>query len=456
MAMGIDGLASGLDTTALINQLMQVEAMPQTLLKVKSSQTQSLVSGLQALNTKIASLAEVAATTAKVESWSTWKAASSASSATVVAGSSAQAGSISFSIDAVATAQVSLTDAFLDDNTMLPAIPPALTIKKFDGTLVTVNPTTGSLADIAKAINDDATTGVKATVVQVVGGATPQYKLQLTGSSTGTDKTFEVYRGTDASGLRLDTSQVTAATNAELTLWKGSASELVLNQSANTFVGLMTGVDVTVSKVTGATEDPVTISVVRDDSALKKLTSGLVGALGVVFSEIASRTAITTKANADGTTTVTGGLFTGDSAVRAANELLLTAASAPVGDDSPYAVGIELGRDGSFTFDEVVFAAALAADPAKVQSIVTQIAARVAEAATSVSDKYEGTLTLKITGQESLVKDMGTQIESWDRRLELRREGLQRTYSALEVSMQSLQAQSSWLTSQLANLPTYS
>lgn len=454
--MGIDGLASGLDTTALINQLMQVEAMPQTLLKTKLTQTKSLVSGLQALNTKIASLAEVAATAAKAESWSAWKATSSATSATVTAGASAQAGSISVSIDAVATAQVSVTDAFLDNNSMLPAVPPALTIKKFDGTLVTVNPATGSLADIAKAINDDATTGVKATVVQVLGGETPQYKLQLTGSSTGTDQTFEVYRGTDASGLRLDTGLVTAASNAEVTLWKGSASELVVNQSSNTFVGLMTGVDVTVTKATAVGEDPVTITVARDDAALTKLASGLVGSLGVVLSEIASRTAITTTVNDDGTTTVSGGLFTGDGLVRDANEALATAMSSPVGASSPSEVGIIVGRDGTFTFDAEKFAAALAADPARVQEIVTTIAGRLAEVAVSVSDKYDGTLTLKITGRETLVTDMGTQIENWDRRLALRREGLQRTYSALEVTLSNLQSQSSWLTSQLAALSTSS
>ena len=34
-SMGIDGIVSGLDTTSLINSLMQVEAMPQTLLKQK-------------------------------------------------------------------------------------------------------------------------------------------------------------------------------------------------------------------------------------------------------------------------------------------------------------------------------------------------------------------------------------------------------------------------------------
>ena len=453
--MGIDGLASGLDTTALINQLMQVEAMPQTLLKAKVTQTQSLVSALQSLNTKIASLAEVATTAAKAESWDAVKATSSTTSATVTAAATAQPGTLTFTVEKVAVAQVSLTAAYADVGSPLTSIPPAVTVKKADGTLVTVSPTTGSLSDIAKALNDAADSGVKATVVRVSGGETPQYRLQLTGTSTGLAGGFEVYDGTTDAGTRIDAA-ITVASDAEITLWKGTASEQTITQSSNTFVGLMTGVDVTVTKATALGEDPVTITVARDDAALAKLASGLVGSLGVVLSEIASRTAVTTKVNDDGTTSVSGGLFTGDGLVRGANEALATAMSSPVGASSPSEVGIIVGRDGTFTFDEVKVAAALAADPARVEEIVTTIAGRVAEVATSVSDKYEGTLTLKITGQESLVLDMGTQIENWDRRLALRREGLQRTYSALEVTLSNLQSQSSWLTSQLANLPSWS
>ncbi len=57
MALSLDGLASGLDTTTLIKSLMQIEAIPQTLLKNKVSATKTMVSALQALNTKVADLA---------------------------------------------------------------------------------------------------------------------------------------------------------------------------------------------------------------------------------------------------------------------------------------------------------------------------------------------------------------------------------------------------------------
>ena len=57
MGISLDGLASGLDTTALISSVMQVEAIPQTLLKYKSQDLQTMVSALQGLNSKVAALA---------------------------------------------------------------------------------------------------------------------------------------------------------------------------------------------------------------------------------------------------------------------------------------------------------------------------------------------------------------------------------------------------------------
>lgn len=459
--LGVDGLASGLDTTSLINSLMQVEAAPQALLKTKQSSAQTFVSALQSLNSKIASLATAAGAAAKPESWVAWKATSSATSATATASGTAQPGTLTFTVDAVAAARVSVTGAFTDAASLFPTQPPAVTIKKADGSLVTVEPTTGSLSDITKAINDAADAGIKATAVRVSNTEPPQYRLQFTGTETGTAGSFEVYAGTAAevtagTATRLDGNTVRAATDATVTLWKGSALEQSFSQSSNTFTGLMTGVNVTVAEVTGPDDDPVTITVARDEAKLEKLGADLVANLNVVLSEITSRTRSTTTTREDGTTTVTGGLFSGDSAIRILSSQITSAATAAVDGRSPATVGIEIGRDGTFTFDKAAFTEALAEDPARVQSMLTTLAGRVAEVATGASDPLTGSLTRKIQGQEGVVKTYGQQIESWDRRLELRREGLQRTYAALEVALSGLQSQSSWLAGQLANLPSYS
>ncbi|MFV0632973.1 flagellar filament capping protein FliD [Demequina sp.] len=455
-SLGIDGLVSGLDTTTIISQLMQIEAAPQTLLKSKQATTQDVVTALQSINAKLRSLAEAATSASTAKNWAVFSATSSHSAVSAKASGASTAASLTFSVDSVATAQVSLSQAVADGSPLVPD-PPLLTIRHADGTMREITAAGGSPQEVAKAVND-ADAGVIATVVRVPSGGGEEYRVQFTSAATGSDGTFEVFAGDEAAATagtatRIDTSIAREASDAAITLWKGSAHEQTYTQSSNTFVGLMTGVDVTVSKVTAA-DDPVTVTVAADHSAVKSLASGLVGALAVVLSDMDSRTATTTVTNDDGTTSVTGGLLSGDAGVRMLRTQLLQAASYPVDGVSPSSVGIVLGRDGTVTFDEAAFAQAVADDPEGTAAFVQELAARVETATTAASDPYEGTFTAKVESQQSLVDRYATQIAQWDVRLEQRRATLQATYTNLEVTLSNLNSQSSWLESQLSALTT--
>lgn len=456
MSFAIDGLVSGLDTTAMIESLMKVEANPQTLLMQKKGNAEKVLTALQGLNARVSSLADAAKNAAKAASWDVRSATSSSESVTATTTSGASVGSVTFSVDAVAASQISLSSSFADGAALMGGAS-VLTVRRADGTLTEITPTGTDFASIAKAINE-SDAGVKATTVRVSAGEPPQYRMQFTGTDTGTANTFQVFAGTsadvEAGGLiPLDGSIARAASDAEITLWKGSPGlEVSFKQSSNTFAGLMDGVDVTVTQVTGPDDEPVTVTVAQDDAAMSKLGSDLVSQLNQVLSEIKSRTATTTTTDSSGKTVVNGGLLSGDSATRALQQAIISAGSRPVDGLSPSTAGIELGRDGTFTFDADKFAAALAADPAAAQRMIMGVASAVDEVATSASDKYEGSLTLKITNHESNIRSMGEQISDWDRRLEVRRTGLQRQWSALEVTLSNLNSQQSWLTSQLSSL----
>ena len=459
--MGIDGLVSGLDTTTLISQLMQVEAMPQTLLKSKVTSTQAFITALQGLNTKTASLGDVAKLAAKPESWNAATASSSATSVTATTSTGAQASSLSFTVDKLATAQTSVSGnvTTLEDFFGGPASPIPATVTLGSGSGPTATATVIDLAGVtdlagfAQKINS-AGAGVTASVIKI---SATESRLQFTTKDTGDNAAFDLHVGTVATAdIQAGTAPAAlvsrndarvAASDAEISVWGEK-----VRSSSNTFSEVLTGVNFT---VTAVETDPVTVTVKSDDAALKKLASDVVGSLSVVLSEIKSRTATTTT-TVDGRTVVTAGVLGGDSATRALNQSILTAASYPVEGISPSEVGIVIGRDGTITFDEAKFTAAMTADPAKVQRIVTGVAERVAEVATQASDKREGSLTLKITNQESFSKNLSAQVEDWDRRLAVRKEGLQRTYSALEVTLSGLNSQSSWLAGQLSSLPSWS
>ena len=443
--LAIDGLVSGLQTGDLINQLMRVESMPQALLSQKQTTAKAFVSALQGLNTKVASLGEAAKKAATPASWDTFKATSSADSVTATVSATAGATSLTFTADKLAQSQISVVDVpatFEGD-------PPSFTIMR-NGEATTITAASASMSDVVKAFND-SDAGVNAVAVRVSGGENPVYKIQFTGTETGAANSFEVFQGADTSGTKWAAASDASrgAQDAQITLFAGTPSATTLSSGSNTFAALLEGVDITISKVEA---EAVTIKIGKDDGALKKLASDLVGQLALVLGEIGSRTATTTTTGEDGKVKISGGILSGDSAIRGLQQQFLSAGSTPIDGVSPSEVGIVIGRDGTFTFDDKKFAAAMAEDPVRTQRIVSGVAQNVQSLAESTSDKFDGSLTNKVTSQETAITDMGEQITAMDRRLALKRQGLERTYSALEVTLSKLQSQSSWLSSQLAGL----
>jgi flagellar hook-associated protein 2 len=460
MGLAVDGLISGLDTTSLINQLMQAEAIPQTLLKSKATDSTTYITAMQALNAKVAALADAAGKSAKPAGVDLHTATSSSTSVTATAGVGATDGTIDFTVDKVAQSQVTVTGPL----TQWPDQPPVLTFVAADGTMTQVTATSSSIADVAAAINK-AGVGVSAT--RVAAGLDPAtgqqlYRLQLSSAKTGAAGEFTAYRGTSAAvtagtATNLLTepgaAQVRAAQDAQLTLWAGTGAAQVVTSSTNTFTDVLPGVSLNVS---AASTTPVTLTVARDETAITNVASALATSLNDIFTYITAKQAVSTTTDSAGGTVVTAGAFTGDSTVRDATQKLTAAAQAPLDGISPSTYGIVVASDGSISLDKDKFAAALAADPDKTKAALQAIAARVAAAAGVVSDKYDGTVTTKIEGEQKTVKGLNDQIGDWDLRLADRRASLEKTYANLEVSLQKLQSQSSWLTGQLASLSTSS
>jgi len=456
MTNAIDGLVSGLDTTSLINSLMTVEAQPQALLKAKVSSSQTFIAALQGLNSQVSALADLATKAAKPAALDLYTASSSSTTVTTSVSAGAGTGQLDVVVGALARSQIGVSAAM----TEWPATPAALTIVT-GGITTEVSAASTSLDDVVTAVNASGT-GVMATKVAsgVDAGGAPQYRLQFTGSSTGAANAFTVYQGTAADVTANTATDVLAAPgaamirtaqDASVTLWAGTAAAQTITSSTNTFANLLPGVAISVSAVS---TDPVTIKVARDDAQISSLASGLVSSLNGVFALISTKTVVVNSTNASGAAVVSKGVFTGDSTVRDVKQRLLTAASAPVNGHSPSEYGISITKSGTMEFDAAKFATALAKDPATVKAALTEIAMRVAAAGTAVSDKYDGQLTAKITGQQSTVKDLGNRIDSWDISLASRRATLQSTYTALEVSLSALKAQSTWLTAQVAGLPS--
>lgn len=456
MGIALDGLVSGLNTTELINALMDVQEIPRNLMKAKSDDKTVIISQLQSLNTSLQELAAKAKTAASGESLSTFSATSSSKNVTVSLRPGAAALTADIVVDRLAQKHTVVTAA----STEWPDAPPTLTLENAAGERVEVTAGSSSMADVARAING-AGFGITASVVSAGKDAdgNPMQRLQLIATESGVDSTFHVFRGDTAAveaGTAVDVATTAGAAivatgaDAQVRLWAGTAAEQTITSSENTFTDLFTGIDVT---VTAASTDPVTVGVAVDNAARTTAAADFVKQIASLLTRIDNGSKATVGGGADDTTTL--GVFTGDSTVRALRQALAEAVQYPVDGVSPSSVGISIDRYGVLTIDEKKFAAALADDPDGVTGIFTGIAARVQETTETYSDKYDGLLTSRITGQQSEVDSLGDQLERWDVRLEQRRATLERTYARLETMLSQMQSQSSYLTSQLSSLPSF-
>lgn len=455
MGLSLDGLVSGLDTTSLIKALMDVQAIPRNLLDSKMTDKGVIISNLQSLNSSIQDLATKAKDAAVPGALARFTTASTSPAVTVTADSSASAVATDIVVDRIASRHTVVTAAY----SAWPDDPPVLTLQNSAGERMQITADSTSPQDVARAISG-AGFGITAQAIAsgTDGAGNPTYRLQLTAAETGEAGSFQVFRG-DIAAVDAATATdlasepgaaiVSTGADAQITLWAGTAAQQTVTSASGTFSDLFPGVDVT---VTAVTTDPVTVTVASDTAGQAEAHGEFITGIAKILERIANGSTATVADKVGDATTL--GVFTGDSTVRALRLALSDAVQHPVDGTSPSSIGVSIDRYGALTFDEERFTAALADDPAMVAQVFSGIATRVQDVAETYSDKYDGLLTSRIAGQEQEVTALGEQIERWDVRLAQRKATLERTYAQLEVQLAQMQSQSSYLTSQLASLPT--
>src|SRR6478609_5055090 len=433
----ISGLGSGLDTAAIVDQFMQLEAAPQSRLKSRVASEKSVVSLLQALNTKVAALATRAADLVKPGGLTSVTATSSDTKVAVTATGAAGPGGFSVRADQTAAShRLELANAV--GLTTSGTMPTALRLDRLDGSAPVDVTSDGTLAGLVNAINDPASaTGLRATAVKV---GTDQYRLVVESATTGAAGDF-MLAAADGSDL-LGGATVRAGRDAKVTI----GDTVVATSATNTFADLVPGVSITLAADAppGITSQ---VAMTRDPATASAALKGLVDAVNSALADIDAQTR---------TGTGTKGPLAGDSTLLSVRGQLLSSVFA--GDGSLADLGLQTDRYGKLVLDEATFKNAYAADPAAVQARLTApdtgFVSRVGQVAKAASDRVDGTLTTAITGRNDAISRLDDGIEAWDLRLELRRTALTRQFTALETALNQMNSQSSWLAGQLSSLTT--
>jgi flagellar hook-associated protein 2 len=435
----VDGLVSGMNTTQVIAQLMQLAAQPQTNLKNQLTKENAVISAYQSVNAKMKALQTAAEAFTQPSplipinpTWQTAKATSSSSAVVATASAGATAGTFTFDVTALAKAQVTTARGFTATDPITTGSGLDLTV----GTTTThINVATDTAQGVADAING-AKLGVSAAVLNTTQGTV----LQLTGA-TGTANAFSL------AGLAYGTTDITPAADAQITVGDPNTTGYTVTSGTNTFTNVAPNMTLNVSQLATG----VSVNVTTDADAIADKMQAMVDAANAALSQISGSTAY----NA---TSKSGGPLMGDYAVRnISSDMLSAVGNGMTGYGDFKKFGVQLTRDGTITFDRSKFVSAFNADPAGVQGAVAGgLAKQLDTVAKAATDPLTGSLTTAIQGGNNTVRDLTNQINNWNVRLTARQAAYQRQFTRLEVALGKMKDQSSWLSGQIAGLPTSS
>lgn len=423
----IDGLSTGLDTTAIIDSLLAVERLPQQRIMARRERSQQASSQLGSLRTSVTNLRNAAADLRLGSGWQKLAATSSTEAVAVEATSGSFTGAITFQVDEVASRNV------VYSNTVFESLDSSVGLR-------------GSLASVIESINSDSELGYSAVAINTGNG----FRLQLASDESGAAAAIAL-----DPGLALDAGGFTTLTegrDAQITF--DGLTPYSITSATNSFDDIMPGVDVTVAT---ASTDPVTVSVTHDFEQIADSVSELIAQ----FNEVKSSMASATKVNPDLAEQVP---LAFNSNVRRSEQGLLRALVDPVDASSygaPSMVGISLQRDGTVTFDRDKFLDAVSSDIEQVSRMFTSgfeegaeggILDRMVDAADNASAYGTGLLSTAEESEKARIEGFTDQIDAFEERLERKEIQLRRLYSDLEVAIGGLNSQSNWLAGQLGSL----
>lgn len=353
MASSVDGLVSGLDTTTIITQLMQLERQPQQRLQAKKTVAENAVKAYQQINTKMAALRDAARGLSGRDDWKITKATSSLTDAVGVAATTgASTGSLTFTVDRLAAAASRASSGTVASLTTVVAAGPVTIVK--DGVTTNIDVGDGQLATVVQKINE-STAGVKAAAVQV---APNTYKLQLTSTTTGASSAFTVSPAFTGLGSM---DALLTGQDAQIRVGGAAPGAYTVTSSTNTMTYVLPGVTLTLKKADPAVN--VTVNVATDVDGLADRASKIVDAANAAITDIRALSAAGKDGNA-------GGPLSADSIVRRLEQEVLSAVGSGRFDGTtPALAGIEVTRTGTLTFTRSKFLDSYAANPTQVADL---------------------------------------------------------------------------------------
>jgi flagellar hook-associated protein 2 len=458
MASGIrlGGLSSGLDTEAIVSQLMAIERQPRARLERKQGAVQARQDALRDISTKLKALKAAAQNIASSGAWTPTQSVASEDAARIGARatSSIVAGTYDVEVTQLARAATRTYNTEQRPN---------------QSTLTFTSTVSGTQYQVSIAPNSD----VDEIVQQINSDSSlPVTARNFNGQLLLSAKVTGVGGGFTASGQILNGQTASqSARDSQFTV-----NGVSYTRSSNTVTDVVAGMEMTLNGLT-ATTGPITVTVGEasvDGKGLATKVKAFVDAYNAVVDATRSRTTEKRVTNPQTVADAKKGVLFGDSSLTNMLGQLRVAVMDPanVGNsltmDEFAEIGVSTGNPtggtatpdsvaGKLIYDEAKFLKAYESDPSSVERLLrgtefsTGLSARldaVIQPFTEVGGMFDG----RITASTSELTRLADQIKRMDERLGRKETYLRGQFTALETALSKLNSQSTELSSRLAGL----
>ncbi|HEX7111061.1 MAG TPA: flagellar filament capping protein FliD [Mizugakiibacter sp.] len=449
------GIGSGLDVNSLVSQLVAADKQPlQDQIDSQRSNVQSQLSAIGTLKSLLSSMQTALSTLADGSVFGKRTATSdSASTFTASTTSTAVPGSYAVEVDSLAAAQKLQSGAYATSDTVVGT--GTLTLAVGGSSIdISIDGTNNTLAGIRDAINKASDNpGVSATIVNGSDGA----HLMLTATKTGVANAFTVTASGGDGGLAAlgydpgngvnNLSVVTAAKDASL-----KVDGLTVTSATNTVTGAIDGV--TLNLAAADAGNTHTLTVAQDTASI----TGTINAFVASYNAFVAGAKQLASYDAD---SGQSGPLLGDSTLLSISNQLAQRLGAVAGasGDAYRAlgdIGISFQVDGTLKLDSTALGNALAANPTQVAGLFTGSSGYGASL-NGLLDGYldsDGILDNRTQSLNNQSKDLDDQQTALDARMSAEETMYRAQFTALDTLLSSMKTTSSFLSQQLASLPT--
>jgi flagellar hook-associated protein 2 len=443
----LSGLASGLDTASIIDQLMAVERQPRTRIVMRQASEQARRDGLNQVATQLKTLKDAATALRSTATWADTQTATSSDATKIAVTRTGGAGPGGY--DIAVTRMASSTQRTYTYAPPAAGTDLTFTVKDAQGADV---PTTITLA--AGASLDDAVSTINTTAGSPVFAVNVSGKLVLASRTTGENARFTM---ADGAGGTLTQESERLGQKAQ-----GTVDGVPFDSETNVVTGAIPGLSLTLKGTTASTQVDVGAPG-PDASALTDKVKAFTDAYNGVVDSIRAKVSEKPIANASTAAQAKTGALYGDAGLNSLLRQLRQAVSDPIAGNASALDGMgELGVStgtasstinadsvaGKLTFDSTKLTAALATDPLAVRKLLGGITGTdgFAQRLEGIVDPVagtNGTLSQRISSEDSTLSRIASDLLAFDARMTRKQDALNKQWSALETALQKAQSRAS-------------